>query len=107
MGGGYLIYNKYLSYKERKRKEKIYHSKKAHKYNRKQAAFHADGTPMTEKEMLTPSFLREHKNRKDLRRLRVYFDQEDLMIDEETAMKDNNNYYHKYHVIELDMIHTN
>jgi hypothetical protein len=45
-----LIYNKYLSYKERKRKEKIYHSKKAHKYNRKQAAFHADGTPMTEEE---------------------------------------------------------
>jgi hypothetical protein len=34
MGGGYLIYNKYLSFKERIRKEKIYHSKKAHKYNR-------------------------------------------------------------------------
>jgi hypothetical protein len=26
-GGGYLIYNKYQSYKERKRKEKIYRSK--------------------------------------------------------------------------------
>jgi len=27
LGGGYLIYNKYQSYKERKRKEKIYHSR--------------------------------------------------------------------------------
>lgn len=62
---------------------------------------------MTEEEMMTPSFLRELRNRKELRRHRIYFDQEDNMIDEETAMKDTNNYYHKYHVIEVDMINTN
>ncbi len=62
---------------------------------------------MTEEEMLTPSFLREPRNRKELRRTRLYFDQDDNMIDEETALKDVNNYYHKYHVVEVDMINTN
>lgn len=106
LASGTFAYSKYQAYRERAKKDKIYRSKQAQKYKKRQAAFHADGTPMTEEEMLTPSFLREPRNRKELRRLRLYFDQEDNMLDEESALKDVNNYYHKYHVVEVDMIKT-
>jgi hypothetical protein len=26
------------------------------------------------------------------------------MVDEQTALRDQNNYYHKYHMIEIDLI---
>jgi len=105
LAGGFYLYSKYQAYKDKSKKDKIYRSKQALKYRKvQQAAFHADGTPMTEEEMLTPSFLRESRNRKELRRLRLYFNEDDVMLDEETAHKDPNNYYHKYHVIEVDMI---
>ncbi len=44
-----------------------------------------------------PSFLK-----KKPRQARLYFDQNDELVDEETAMCDQNNYYHKYHVVEMD-----
>jgi len=44
-----------------------------------------------------PRFLR-----KQPRRVRLYFDQHDEMVDEETAHCDENNYYHKYHMVEVD-----
>ena len=40
--------------------------------------------------------------KKQQRRVRMYFDQNDEMVDEETAMCDQNNFYHKYHVVEVD-----
>ena len=46
---------------------------------------------------MEPTFLR-----KQPRRVRVYFDQNDDLVDEETAMCDQNNFYHKYHVVEMD-----
>jgi len=33
--------------------------------------------------------------------VRLYFDQNDEMVDEETAMSDKNNFYHKYHAVEV------
>ena len=60
---------------------------------------------MTEEDLLTPSFLRELQGgRQELRRIRLYFDQNDEMVDEDIALHDLNNYYHKYHTVEIDMI---
>jgi hypothetical protein len=36
------------------------------------------------------------------RRVVLYFDQNDELVDEETAKMDQNNYYHKYHAVEVD-----
>ena len=44
-----------------------------------------------------PTFLR-----KEPRRVQVYFDQNDDIVDEETALSDANNFYHKYHMVEID-----
>ena len=57
-----------------------------------------DGELMTQEELLTPTFLR-----KTGRRVRVYFDRNDDMVDEALALADPNNYYHKYHVVEIDL----
>ena len=32
----------------------------------------------------------------------LYFDSNDELVDEETAKMDQNNYYHKYHAVEVD-----
>lgn len=47
---------------------------------------------MTQEELLTPSFLRRTE-----RRVRVYFDRNDDLVEEAVAQADPNNYYHKYH----------
>jgi hypothetical protein len=52
---------------------------------------------MTQEELLTPSFLRRTE-----RRVRVYFDRNDDLVEEAVAQADPNNYYHKYHVVEID-----
>lgn len=41
--------------------------------------------------------------RKQPRRVTVYFDKNDEMVDEQTALRDPNNYYHKYHAVTLDL----
>jgi len=51
-----------------------------------------------------PQFLRESQNRQELRRHRIFFDRQDEMLDEPTAHLDKHNYYHKYHMIEIDLI---
>lgn len=52
---------------------------------------------MTQEELLTPSLLRRTE-----RRVRVYFDRNDDLVEEAVAQADPNNYYHKYHVVEID-----
>lgn len=34
--------------------------------------------------------------------MKLYFDKNDELIDEETALSDPHNYYHKYHTVEVD-----
>ncbi len=36
------------------------------------------------------------------RRVTLYFDENDELVDEETALCDPNNYYHKYHSVQVD-----
>lgn len=71
--------------------------KKAEKLYRKRLPLKA-AAEQTEEDLLTPSFLR----RQQLRSVRLYFDQNDEVVDEETAMRDPNNFYHKYHAVEVD-----
>ena len=56
-----------------------------------------DGLPMTEEELIEPSFLRRQP-----RRTLMYFNKNDEMVQEAYAKEDPNNYYHKYHVVEYD-----
>ena len=44
-----------------------------------------------------PSFLKRQS-----RHSRLYFDRNDELVTEEVAMCDQNNFYHKYHVVEVD-----
>lgn len=44
-----------------------------------------------------PSFLR-----KQPRRVTLYFDENDELVDEATALADPKNYYHKYHAVTVD-----
>lgn len=40
--------------------------------------------------------------KKQQRRVTLYFDENDELVDEETAKRDPYNYYHKYHAVQVD-----
>jgi hypothetical protein len=40
--------------------------------------------------------------RKYPRKVKLYFDVNDKLVDEDTALNDENNYHHKYHTVEVD-----
>ena len=41
--------------------------------------------------------------RKNPRKVRLYFDENDEAVDEATALSDPDNFYHKYHIVEIDL----
>lgn len=86
---------------EEKKAKKIYEARKQRR-QRKQTGnvpvvIGPNGEPLTQEELLTPSFLR-----KQHRKVIAYFDQNDEMVEEQVAISDPNNYYHKYHMVEMD-----
>ena len=71
-----------------KRKAQEIFMKNPHKKDRKVAQYDDD----------LPLFL----SKQQPRRVVLYFDQNDELVDEEIAKTDQNNYYHKYHAVEVD-----
>ena len=84
IGASTIIYSVLQRRSEEKKAQKIYESKKKRKQTKKiPVVIGLNGEPMTEEELLTPSFLR-----KTQRRVRMYFDKNDEMVDENVADAD-------------------
>jgi len=82
---------------EKRKEEKILQSKKRKQKRNLPVVLGHDGLPLTEEELIEPSFLR-----KQPRRVLMYFDKNDEMVPEFYANSDPKNYYHKYHVVDFD-----
>ena len=45
------------------------------------------------------------RSKKRPHKVNLYFDQNDELVDEEVALKDKHNYYHKYHCVAFEFDH--
>jgi hypothetical protein len=89
VGVSTIGYSILQSRSENKKKEEIFRTQRRARQSKAQQA-------SNESEKVHPLLRRQQ------RRVTVYFDKNDEMVDEQTALRDPYNYYHKYHAVTLE-----